>query len=170
MNSICREREIALIVDEVFLDYSFDGGKRKSFAGNREALTFTLSGLSKISALPQMKVAWLGCTGPDELVRAAVERLEVIADTYLSLNAPTQLAIPTLFQQRRSVQSQLLERIRMNRAQLHRQLAGHSACELLEAEGGWYAVLRVPADQPDEDQVIALMRKAACDRPSGPLF
>jgi alanine-synthesizing transaminase len=159
LNTICREREIALIVDEVFLDYSFDGGKRKSFAGNREALTFTLSGLSKISALPQTKVAWLVCTGPDALVRAAVERLEVIADTYLSLNAPTQLAIPTLFQQRRSVQSQILGRIRINRAQLQQQLARQSACEVLEAEGGWYAVLRVPAVQPEEDQVIALMRK-----------
>jgi aspartate/methionine/tyrosine aminotransferase len=159
LNALCRERGMALIVDEVFLDYAFAGGARKSFAGNQQALTFTLSGLSKISALPQMKVAWLACTGPDELVRAAVERLEVIADTYLSLNAPTQWAMPTLFEQRRPVQKQLLERIRMNRAELARQLLAQKACELLACEGGWYAVLRVAADQADEERAIKLMRE-----------
>ncbi len=159
LNAICGERGLALVVDEVFLDYSFDGGLRKTFAGNQHALTFTLSGLSKISALPQMKVAWLACTGPHELVRAAVERLEVIADTYLSLNAPTQWAIPALFEQRRSVQQQLLERIRTNRTELARQLLGQNACELLDGEGGWYAVLRVAAHQSDEERAIQLMRE-----------
>jgi len=159
LNAICRERGLALIVDEVFLDYAFAGGARKSFAGNQQALTFTLSGLSKISALPQMKVAWLACTGPDELVPAAVERLEVIADTYLSLNAPTQWAIPALFEQRRPVRRQLLERIRTNRAELARQLLAQNACELLESEGGWYAVLRMAADQADEERAIQLMRE-----------
>ncbi|HEY4979075.1 MAG TPA: aminotransferase class I/II-fold pyridoxal phosphate-dependent enzyme, partial [Candidatus Acidoferrum sp.] len=114
---------------------------------------------SKISALPQMKVAWLACTGPDELVPAAVERLEVIADTYLSLNAPTQWAIPALFEQRRPVRRQLLERIRTNRAELARQLLAQNACELLESEGGWYAVLRMAADQADEERAIQLMRE-----------
>ncbi len=159
LNAICREREIALIVDEVFLDYAFDAGHRKSFVGNHEVLTFTLSGLSKVSALPQMKVAWLVCTGPNALVRAAVERLEVVADTYLSLNAPTQWAVPALFEQRQSLQAQLLERIRKNREQLQRQLASQDACELLDSEGGWYAVLHIPVDQPDEDRAIALMRE-----------
>jgi alanine-synthesizing transaminase len=159
LNAICHEREIALVVDEVFLDYAFDGTRRNSFAGNLEVLTFTLSGLSKISVLPQMKVAWLACSGPDELVQAAVARLEVIADTYLSLNAPTQLAIPTLFALRRPMQTQLLERVRRNRALLQHQLAGQSVCESLDAEGGWYAVVRVPADQPDEERAIELMHK-----------
>jgi len=159
LNSICRERELALIVDEVFLDYPFDSARRKSFAGNHEALTFTLSGLSKVSALPQMKVAWLACTGPDALVQAAVQRLEVVADTYLSLNAPAQWAIPTLLEQRRPLQAQLLERVRKNRTELQRQLASQSVCELLDAEGGWYAVLRVPPNQPDEERAIAFMQK-----------
>ena len=159
LNVVCCERGIALIVDEVFLDYVFDDDRRKSFIGNREVLTFTLSGLSKISALPQMKVAWLACAGPVELVRTAVERLEVIADTYLSLNAPTQWAVPALFEQRRSLQLQLLARIRKNLEQLQRQLASQNACELLEAEGGWYAVLRVPADRPDEQRAITLMQE-----------
>jgi len=159
LNSICRERELALIVDEVFLDYAFADGKRKSFVENHEVLTFTLSGLSKISALPQMKVAWLVCTGPKTMVHAAVERLEIIADTYLSMSAPTQWAIPTLFEQRHSLQRQLLERIRRNKVELSRQLAGKYSCGLLESEGGWYALLRVPPDQSDEERAIQLMKE-----------
>ncbi|HEY2119240.1 MAG TPA: pyridoxal phosphate-dependent aminotransferase [Candidatus Acidoferrum sp.] len=159
LNAICRDSQIALIVDEVFLDYPFDSAARKSFAGNQEVLTFTLSGLSKISALPQMKVAWLACTGPNELVQGAVDRLEVIADTYLSLNAPTQFAIPTLFAQRHSTQKQLLERVGKNRAELASQLSAKKACELLESEGGWYAVLRIPVDQSDEERAIKLIRE-----------
>jgi alanine-synthesizing transaminase len=159
LNSICCEREIALIVDEVFLDYALDGVRRNSFANNSELLTFTLSGLSKISALPQMKVAWLVCSGPKTLVDSAVPRLEVIADTYLSLNAPAQLAIPTLFAQRQPMQTQLLQSVRRNLTQLQHQLASQNVCELLHAEGGWYAVLRVPADQSEEERAIELMRK-----------
>ena len=159
LNDICRDRGIALIVDEVFLDYAFWRERRKTFAANREALTFTLSGLSKISALPQMKVAWLVCTGPETLVKEAAGRLEVIADTYLSLNAPTQWAIPKLFEQRHSLQRQLLERVTTHRAELLRQLAGKSGCELLESEGGWYAVLRVAPEPGDEERAIELMQK-----------
>jgi alanine-synthesizing transaminase len=159
LNAICRERGIALIVDEVFLDFAFEDEEPKSFAGNAEVLTFTLSGLSKISALPQMKVAWLVCAGPKTMVNDAVARLEVIADTYLSLNAPTQWAVPTLFEQRRSLQRQLLERVRANRAELRRQMADKSDCEMLESEGGWYGVLRVPANRGDEDRVSELMQK-----------
>lgn len=157
VNAICRERELVLIVDEVFLDYPFYGNSRESFVANREVLTFTLSGLSKISALPQTKVAWLICTGPDELVKAAVERLEVISDTYLSLNAPTQLAVPTLLGQRHSMQKQLSERVRSNRAELASQLVRHKSCNLLESDGGWYAVLHVPVDKSDEDLAIQLI-------------
>jgi aspartate/methionine/tyrosine aminotransferase len=159
LNAISRERQIALIVDEVFLDYAFDGVPRQSFAGGKEALTFTLSGLSKISAFPQMKVAWLVCTGPGDLVRGATERLEVIADTFLSLNAPTQFAVPVLLEQRHSLQRQLLDRVRTNRSELIRQLSGQTICELLDADGGWYAVLRVPADQPDEERILHLIRE-----------
>jgi alanine-synthesizing transaminase len=158
LNAICRERELALIVDEVFLDYPFVPGPPKTFAGNQDVLTFTLSGLSKISALPQMKVAWTTCTGPDELVCPAVNRLEMIADTYLSLNAPTQWAIPALFAQRNSVQTQLRERVQTNREELSRRLVGQMSYELLEAEAGWYAVLRVSSDLSDEDRAINLMR------------
>jgi alanine-synthesizing transaminase len=160
LNELCLERDLALIVDEVFLDYALVGQTRKSFVGNGDVLTFTLSGLSKIAALPQMKVAWMVTTGPEALVRPALERLEVIADTYLSLSSPTQLAIPRLLEQRRSLRAQLLERIRQNWAALESMLAGERSLELLEPEGGWYAVFRVAGGRSDEDLAIEIMRKA----------
>ena len=159
LNKLCREHNLALIVDEVFLDYSFDGDSPKTFAANADVLTFTLSGLSKIAALPQMKVAWVATTGPASLVRPALDRLEVIADSYLSLNAPTQWAFPTLFEQRHSLQRQLLERARQNRTSLKKLLCSLPACELLDGDGGWCAVLRVPAQRSDEDLVIELLQK-----------
>jgi alanine-synthesizing transaminase len=159
LNRLCREHNLALIVDEVFLDYGFDGSSAETFAANHDALTFTLSGVSKIAALPQMKVAWVATTGPDSLVRPALDRLEVIADTYLSLNAPTQWAVPALFEQRHTVQPQLRQRIRQNRANLQKLLAFQMDCELLDADAGWYAVLRVPARCSDEDLVIDLLQK-----------
>jgi alanine-synthesizing transaminase len=148
---------MAIIADEVFLDFALDGNRAASFAANSGALTFTLSGLSKISGLPQMKAAWLVVSGPQELKREALGRLEIIADTYLSVNAPVQLALPVLFEQRHSFQEQLLSRVRRNLAELDRQLAGQKACSRLPVEGGWYAVLRVPAIRSDEDFVIELL-------------
>jgi alanine-synthesizing transaminase len=159
LNQLCRERNLALIVDEVFLDYALDGPPRHTFAANQDALTFSLSGLSKIAALPQMKVAWVATTGPDSLTRPALDRLEVIADTYLSLNAPIQHALPNLLAQRQSLQSQLLARIQKNYRLLKERLAGHSHCEPLHVDGGWYAVLRVPSERSDEDLAIELARK-----------
>jgi alanine-synthesizing transaminase len=160
LNQLCRERHLALIVDEVFLDYSLADQNRDSFVANNDALTFTLSGLSKIAALPQMKVAWVAVSGPEPSRQPALQRLEVIADTYLSLNAPTQWAFPTLFQQRKSLQPQLLERTRSNWLCLKSLSAPHSCCALLDTAGGWYAVLRVSDDRADEDLAIHLLRYA----------
>jgi aspartate/methionine/tyrosine aminotransferase len=160
LNLFCRENALALIVDEVFLDYALDGSARDSFVGNRDALTFTLSGVSKISALPQMKLAWLAASGPKEIVREAGARLEVIADTYLSMNAPVQLAASTLLEQRKKIQPILLDRVRENLAELDRQLAAHPSCTRLLVEGGWYVVLRVPAIESDEALAIRLLQTA----------
>ena len=202
LNSFCREHELAVIADEVFLDYGLehfeDMAETKSnprspsassgqalhapvdrhvpihrlgrddreeevgsFAGNHQVLTFTLSGLSKIAALPQMKVAWVVTSGPPEQVAAAMGRLEVIADTYLSMNAPIQWAVPALLQQRENIQRQLLERVRRNLAELDRQLAVQQVCQRLRVEGGWYAVLRVPVTRSDEELAIELVREKA---------
>jgi alanine-synthesizing transaminase len=159
LNAACREHGLAAIADEVFLDYSLGGAAQQSFVANDGVLTFTLSGVSKISALPQMKVAWIAASGPTAEVEAAMERLEVIADTYLSMNAPIQWAAPVLLEQRKTMQRQLLDRVSANLAELDRQLALQTMCQRLIVEGGWYAVLRVPVMQSDEELAMDLLRK-----------
>ena len=159
LNRFCREYELPLIADEVFLDYAHDGAVRASFAGNESVLTLTLSGLSKISGLPQMKVAWIVTGGPQEQANEALARLEVIADTFLSMNAPLQLATPVLLEQRKNIQPLLLDRVRANLEELDRRLTKQRTCQRLAVEGGWYAVLRVPVMQSDEELAIDILRK-----------
>ena len=159
LNALCCAREMAIIADEVFLDFVFDRNPRTSFVSNAGALAFTMSGLSKISGLPQMKAAWLIVSGPQPWKKEALARLEVIADTYLSMNAPVQLAIPPFLEQRWSFQEQLLSRVQKNLAELDRQLNAKKACSRLTVEGGWYVVLRVPATQSEEDLAINLLNE-----------
>jgi alanine-synthesizing transaminase len=159
LNAICSARQMAIIADEVFLDFSLENHPPQSFAANREALTFTLSGLSKISGLPQMKAAWLIVSGPQQGKSEALARLEVVADTYLSVNAPVQLAIPRFLEQRHTFQKQVMSRVRRNLAELDRQLAGQNLYGRLELEGGWCAVLRVPATRSDADLALALLKE-----------
>ncbi len=159
LNRFCREHSLALIADEVFLDYPHDRAGLQTFASNQDVLTFTLSGVSKISALPQMKVAWIAASGPAAEVEPAQARLEVIADTYLSMNAPIQWATPALLEQRNSIQEQLLDRVLGNLAELDRQVAGQKICQRLHVEAGWYAVVRVPVTQTDEELAVALLRR-----------
>jgi alanine-synthesizing transaminase len=159
LNAICSRSGIALIVDEVFLDYFLDGKPEPSFVANHDVLTFTLSGISKISALPQMKLAWIAMSGPPPDVAPAMQRLELIADTYLSMNAPVQLAAPVLLKQRKTIQPQLISRVHVNLAELDRQLASRKTCSRLEIEGGWYAVIRVPVTSSDEEFAIELLRR-----------
>jgi len=159
LNRFCREHQLAIIADEVFLDYAHNGAPERSFATNEDVLTFTLSGVSKISALPQMKVAWVATSGPARQVDAALALLDVISDTYLSMNAPIQWALPALLEQRRSIQRQLMDRLRTNLAEIDRQLAAQKACQRLSVEAGWYAVLRVPVTQTDEELAIDLLRR-----------
>jgi len=158
LNQICSANQLAIIADEVFLDFSF-GSEQQSFATNSGALTFTMSGISKISGLPQMKFAWLAVSGPEAEKREALARLEMIADTYLSLNAPIQLAAPVLLQQRRQFQQQLMARVRANLMELDLQLSEKRHISRLAVEGGWYAVLRIPATRPDEELAIDLLQK-----------
>jgi alanine-synthesizing transaminase len=157
LNEICAPRAIALIADEVFLDFALTEERPVSFAGNTAALTFAMSGLSKIAGLPQMKMAWLTASGPEQLKSEALQRLEVIADTYLSPNAPVQLATPAFLEQRGGFQKQVMSRVKKNLAELDRQLALQKSCSRLVLEGGWYAILRVPVDRSDEDLAIKLL-------------
>jgi aspartate/methionine/tyrosine aminotransferase len=158
LNQICSDQQMAVITDEVFLDFSL-GAAAKSFVANVGALTFTMSGISKISGLPQMKFAWLAVSGPEAVKRDALARLEMIADTYLSLNAPIQLAAPVLLQQRAAFQQQLMARVRSNLAELDAHLAQEKKFDRLNIDGGWYAVLRVPATRSDEDLAVHLLEK-----------
>ena len=169
---LCRERDLSLIVDEVFLDYSF-GAREPSFAGGLEGVpVYVISGLSKISALPQMKAAWIVATGPAR--GEAMSRLEVIADTFLSMNAPVQGALPKWLAGREAIQSQIRARAAANLAELDRQLSdrqgpgqgqAQGVIERLAVEGGWYATLRIPALEPDEQTVRQLLDRGVWVHP-----
>jgi alanine-synthesizing transaminase len=157
LNEICASREIAIIADEVFLDFALKEKQVATFAANSGALTFTMSGLSKLCGLPQMKAAWLVVSGPEAWKKEALARLEVIADTYLSMSAPIQLAIPALLEQRHAFHKQVISRVRENLSELDKQLAGQKSCSRLVVEGGWNAVIRVPATRSDEELALELL-------------
>jgi aspartate/methionine/tyrosine aminotransferase len=160
---LCREFDLALIVDEVFLDYGFSGAGKSFAAGLEGVPVFVVSGLSKIAGLPQMKAAWIVATGPQ--AASALDRLEVIADTFLSMNAPVQCALPVWLEGRESIQRQIRSRVAANLAELDRQLARLPEVSRLEVEGGWYAVLRIPALGPDEQTVLALLERGVWVHP-----
>jgi alanine-synthesizing transaminase len=152
LEDICARHGMALIVDEVFLDYPLGEAttetRLESFAvGPHPVLTFVLSGMSKIAGLPQMKVGWIVGLGPEEVRRQAMGRLEVIADTFLSMNAPAQLALPVWLAGRGEIQRQILERVRGNL-----KLAMRRGLEVLQVEAGWSAILRLP-QRPGNDEV-----------------
>jgi alanine-synthesizing transaminase len=160
---ICREFELSLIVDEVFLDFSL-GAAAKSFAAGLEGVpVFVVSGLSKIAGLPQMKAAWIVAAGAE--AKSALVRLEVIADTFLSMNAPVQSALPAWLEGRGAIQRQIRDRVAANLAELDRRLLQLPAVSRLEIEGGWYAVLRIPALAPDEQTVLALLERGVWVHP-----
>jgi aspartate/methionine/tyrosine aminotransferase len=152
---LCREFDLSLIVDEVFLDYDL-GKKSSSFASGIEGVqVFVVSGLSKIAGLPQMKAAWIVATGPERA--AALDRLEIIADTFLSMNAPVQWALPRWLDRRSAIQEQIRARTSANLAELDRQLTALPVVSRLQTEGGWYAILRIPALRSDQETVLALL-------------
>jgi alanine-synthesizing transaminase len=153
----CREHGLALIVDEVFLDYRIGGGGVQSFAkGPHPVRTFVLSGLSKVAALPQMKAAWVACFATD------LERLEVISDTFLSMSAPIQHALPSWLNQRAAIQGQIKQRLEGNLERLDELLLRQTLVTRLEVEAGWYAILRVPGvQQPEEQMALDLLLQRA---------
>jgi aspartate/methionine/tyrosine aminotransferase len=160
---LCREFDLSLIVDEVFLDYGL-AGRGKSFTSGIDGVpVFVVSGLSKIAALPQMKAAWIAAEVPQ--AAEALGRLEVIADTFLSMNAPVQCALPAWLAGRQAIQDQIRRRVAANLAELDRQLESQRVMSRLEVEGGWYAVLRIPAIAPDESTVLALLDRGVWVHP-----
>ncbi len=156
---LCRDHGLALVSDEVFCDYALDDDPQRvrSLTGVDEVLTFCLSGLSKIAGLPQMKLGWIAICGPDATRREAFDRLELIADTYLSTGTPVQWAASTLLASRAQVQGQILARVRQNRAFLAGRIGPGSPWRLLKTEGGWYAILEAPKIHTEEEWVLQLL-------------
>lgn len=161
LEGFCAERGLALVSDEVFADYAFrdDPKRASSVALDGPALAFALGGLSKACALPQLKLAWCAVTGPEALRRQAWARLEVVADTYLSVSTPVQRALPGILARREELQAPVRERLAGNLARLRSRFGPRSPATLLEPEGGWYAVLRVPATMSEEERVVRLLEE-----------
>lgn len=163
LDRLCAKHSLALLVDEVFLDYPLGGASAATFADGGEALTFVLSGLSKVCALPQMKLSWIAASGPEPVVREAMARLEVVADTFLSVNAPTQWSLGPWLAARDALQCQIHERVAANLAALDARLQGTHA-HRLPLEGGWTAILRVPRDVPGANGETVEFSLAALER------
>jgi hypothetical protein len=159
VEALCAERSLALVSDEVFADFAFRDDPRRvpSVARDGPALAFALGGLSKSAGLPQVKLAWTAVTGPEAARRDALARLEVVADTYLSVSTPAQVAAPALLGRLDELQAPIRERLRANLETLRRAVSPASPATLLEPEGGWAAVLRVPATLPEEERVARLL-------------
>jgi len=157
LEEICARHGLALIVDEVFLDYPLEeGAELPSFAvGPHPVLTFVLSGMSKIAGLPQMKVGWIVGFGPKEVRAQAMGRLEVVADTFLSMNAPMQWALPAWLAGRRGIQDQILGRLRRNL-----RFAAEAGVEVLRVQAGWSAILRLPQRPDERDEAGSLLTEA----------
>lgn len=159
--AMCRDRSLALVGDEVFFDYPLDssGARRVSVLEQADALTVSLGGLSKSAALPQVKLGWMGVGGPADLVTGALTRLELIADTYLSVSTPVQLGAEALLLAGDRLRPRILERLKTNLATLNRLAAAHPSCGVLMVEGGWSAVVQVPATRSEEELVLRLVEE-----------
>ncbi len=172
--ALCQNRGLALIADEVFGDYAYrpDPSRAGTLAGGvagavagalagsaAGVLTFALNGLSKVAGLPQLKVGWMVASGPPDLLTPALERLDLVADTFLSVGTPVQEALSELLAVAPAVQRQIRDRVAANRARLEAAVGPGSPCRVLPAEGGWYAILQVPRLRAEEALVLALLEE-----------
>jgi aspartate/methionine/tyrosine aminotransferase len=159
--ALCAERGVAVVSDEVFADYAFGEDPRRvsCVLEDGPALAFSLGGLSKSCGLPQLKLAWIAVGGPARAREEALSRLEIVADTYLSVGTPVQRALPRLLVRLPELQAPIAARLAANRAALDRRLGPGSPATLLAPEGGWYAVLRIPATVPEEQRVVQLLEE-----------
>ena len=162
LTGLCARSGTAVIADEVFADYPLmPRPDACRLAGDRRVLTFSLGGLSKSAGLPQVKLGWIIVSGPDDLAAAAIERLEVISDTYLSVSTPVQVAARRLIESGRTIRAAIRARIGRNLRSLEDRLRGFPGVALLQPEGGWSAVLRVPRRASEEELVLRLVDEAS---------
>src|SRR6185436_2789477 len=144
--------------DEVFADYPLDPSPAASHVlAGADVLTFSLGGLSKSAGLPQLKLGWIGVGGPPARVDEALAAYEIIADTYLSVSTPVQIAAADLIEQGAGIRAQILARVRRNLESLRKLSAAHPSTALLPVEGGWSAVLQVPQLRAEEALVLELL-------------
>jgi aspartate/methionine/tyrosine aminotransferase len=156
--ALCRERGWALIADEVFADYPLEvDAPLTDLASHADVLAFSLGGLSKSVGLPQLKLAWLVAGGPPEACARALTGLELIADSFLSVSTPVQVAAPTLLECGAAIRAQIHQRVRDNLAMLRDLARSFPACEVLKVEGGWSAVVRVPATRTEDQLILGLL-------------
>ena len=158
--AICAPRGIAIIADEVFADYELEAGAARQagrVSTRTDVLSFALGGLSKSVGLPQVKLGWMAVSGPAPLAADAIERLELVCDTYLAVSTPVQLAAGELLARGAAVRAQIASRIGANYRALHAAVAAAPACRALESRGGWYAVVQVPSLESEEDLVMRLL-------------
>lgn len=158
--AIARASDVAIISDEVFADYSLQ--ERDERAGGAlverdDVLAFTLGGLSKSVGLPQLKLGWIVVSGARNTVAEAIARVEIAADTYLSVATPVQAAAAELLTAGAAIRHDIQRRVRANYARLRHLGAGIPACTVLAADAGWYGILQVPALEPEEDLVLSLL-------------
>ena len=170
--ALCREREWALIADEVFLPYPLDGGPGAShtFATVEDCLCCTLGGLSKSLGLPQLKLAWIVVTGPDEIVELTLDGLEYVADAYLSVSTPVSLAVESLLVNAAPARDAIHNRCRSNLATLRSLVLEHQAVSLAPVGGGWSAVLRVPSVLGEEELCLRFLERCGIAIHPGSLF
>lgn len=171
INLFTKKRDIAILSDEVFWDYAINPlPDRASTAINRHNLSFTFSGISKTLGLPQMKLSWMVVSGPEPVAKEALRRLEVIADTYLSVSTPAQNALPFWLSQQSVIQKEILTRIQNNYAFLKKQVSNSSLIRSYSVEGGWHAPIQLPTQQSDEEWACLILKKAHVLTHPGYLF
>jgi aspartate/methionine/tyrosine aminotransferase len=169
--SMASESECPLIVDEVYLDYPLSSGQApSSFAGTTNAPVFVVSGLSKLAGLPQMKLAWIVVGGEPRFRGAASKRLEHITDQYLSVGTPVQHALPSLLESTADLRRQIRSRIQENRESVARALESCTQATLWPTEGGWYAVIQLPAIRSADTWALLTLRECSVHVHPGTLF
>ena len=167
LEDLCVRHDAAIIADEVFGDFAWESRPHglPSLVGERRARTFVLSGLSKVCGLPQLKLGWIWAGGPAAERERALAGLEWIADLFLSVAGPVQLALPALLDQRRTFTSRTLDRVARNRARLSELVKRCPALSALRADGGWVACLRLPSRCTEEVWALALLERGLIVHP-----
>ncbi|MDQ2949273.1 MAG: pyridoxal phosphate-dependent aminotransferase, partial [Acidobacteriota bacterium] len=156
--SVANENQLPIIVDEVFADYSLSKSSNRveTFAEFDSIVSFSMNGLSKIAGMPQMKLGWILLNGPAAQVEPVRHRLELILDTYLSVNTPVQQALPALFEIGEGIQTQLKHRAILN-WEAARRVLEHSPAHCLHTEGGWSAIIQLPRNLSEDAWITKLL-------------